>query len=141
MAKVIQQETYDDVIKENIVEFSMSVEEARAETITQFEAQGVNLANIIKDFSINEKTGQPVLNETIESLKNHVDKKVVLERGELEMQLETLMSESSKSVPHRVHAGKADTQDYLLQLIDAEIERGEGDGHVENSVSCASDFV
>lgn len=36
---MISQETYDDVIKENIVEFSMSVEEAREETIQQFEAQ------------------------------------------------------------------------------------------------------
>lgn len=39
MAKVISQATYDDVIKENIVEFSMTVEEARVETIQQFEAQ------------------------------------------------------------------------------------------------------
>lgn len=39
MAKIISQETYDDVIKENIVEFSMSVPEAREETIKQFEAQ------------------------------------------------------------------------------------------------------
>lgn len=39
MAKVISQETYDEVIGENIVMFSMSVEEARQETIEQFEAQ------------------------------------------------------------------------------------------------------
>lgn len=38
--KVISQETYDDTIKENIIEFSMSVEESREETIAQFEAQG-----------------------------------------------------------------------------------------------------
>lgn len=37
MAKVISQETYDEVISENIVEFSMSVVEAREETIKQFE--------------------------------------------------------------------------------------------------------
>lgn len=39
MAKVISQETYDGVIQENIVEFSMDVAEAREETIKQFEAQ------------------------------------------------------------------------------------------------------
>lgn len=39
MAKVVTQETYDEIIKENIVEFSMSVEEAREETIKQLEAQ------------------------------------------------------------------------------------------------------
>lgn len=39
MAKVISQATYDDVIKENIKEFAMSPDEAREETIKQFEAQ------------------------------------------------------------------------------------------------------
>lgn len=39
MAKIITQDTYDEVIKENITEFSMSIDEARKETIQQFEAQ------------------------------------------------------------------------------------------------------
>lgn len=39
MAKVITQETFDEVVKENIVEFSMTVDEAKVETIEQFEAQ------------------------------------------------------------------------------------------------------
>lgn len=39
MAKVISQETFDDVVKENIVDFSMSPDEAKEETIKQFEAQ------------------------------------------------------------------------------------------------------
>lgn len=135
MAKVIQQDTYNDVIKENIVEFSMSVEEAREETIKQFEAQGINLANIIKDLSINESTGQPVLNETIKSLKDHAEKTTILDPVELEKQLDVLMSELSKSVPHRVTAGKNNAQEYLLKIIESEIEKGDGEGHKENSVS------
>lgn len=130
MAKVISQETYDEVIKENIVEFSMSVEEARLETIQQFEAQGVNLSNIIKDFTINEETGQPVLNEAIESLKNHVEKANILKPDELEKQLDVLITEICKSVPHRVHAGKVNAQDYLLKLMEEEME-GEDEGHCE----------
>lgn len=39
MAKIITQETYDEILKENIVEFSMPIEEAREETIKQLEAQ------------------------------------------------------------------------------------------------------
>lgn len=39
MAKVISQDTFDDVVKENIIEFSMSVDDAKEETIKQFEAQ------------------------------------------------------------------------------------------------------
>lgn len=70
MAKVITQETFDDVVKENIVEFSMSVEESRDETVKQFEAQGINLSNIIKDLNLNADSGVPLLNEALEWLKS-----------------------------------------------------------------------
>lgn len=135
MSKVISQETYDEVIKENIVEFSMSVDESREETIKQFEAQGINLANIIKDLTINESSGEPILNESIENLKNHVEKKNVLKPSELETQLDILMSELCKSTPHRVHAGKIKTQDHLIKLMEDEMASGNEDGHQENSVS------
>lgn len=39
MAKVISQTTFDDVVQENVVEFAMSPNEAKEETIKQFEAQ------------------------------------------------------------------------------------------------------
>lgn len=39
MAKVISQDTFDDVVQENVVEFSMTPTEAKEETIKQFEAQ------------------------------------------------------------------------------------------------------
>lgn len=45
MAKIITQETFDEVVKENIIEFSMSVDEAKDETIQQFEAQVIFLNN------------------------------------------------------------------------------------------------
>lgn len=141
MAKVVSQETYDDVIKENIVEFSMTVDESREETIKQFEAQGINLANIIKDLSINEATGEPILNECIHSLKNHADQTKVLESAELEHQLDIFMSEISKSVPHRVHAAKSKTQDYLLMMMDVEMENFNDEGHQENSVSFVGGFI
>lgn len=96
MAKVISQETFDDVVKENIVEFSMTIDEAKKETIEQFEAQGINLANIIKDLNINEDTGRPILLETIESLKTS-DKR----DAQIEL-LITLALECRQSIPHRV---------------------------------------
>lgn len=133
MAKVISQETYDEVIKENIVEFAMSVEEARAETIQQLEAQGINLANIIKDLTINESTGQPVLSETIVSLKKHVDKEADLEPSELETKLDILIEELCKSVPHRVHCGKVGTQEYLLKLIEVELEISNSENSVRRN--------
>lgn len=39
MAKVIAQETFDATVLENIIEFEMSAEEAKKETIEQFEKQ------------------------------------------------------------------------------------------------------
>lgn len=101
MDKFISQETFDDIVKENIVEFSMDIAEAKEETIKQFEAQGINLANIIKDLSINQDTGRPVLNETIDRLKE-ISIETSLSGGEVPKLLKALAEECSKSVPHRV---------------------------------------
>lgn len=106
MAKVITQETFDDVVKENIVEFSMGADEAKDETVKQFEAQGINLANIIKDLSLNEETGEPLLNEAIDALKEHISGAKKLSDESLIAKLDVLLTECSKSVPHRVLASK-----------------------------------
>jgi armadillo repeat-containing protein 6 len=132
MAKVISQETYDEVIKENVTEFSMSVDEARVETIQQFEAQGINLANIIKDLTINEETGEPVMKEAINALKAHVEKSKELDAVELEKQLSILASELSKSIAHRVQASKNNTLDFLLEIMKMELQQSD---HLKDSVS------
>jgi hypothetical protein len=46
MSKKISQETFDEVVEENIVDFEMSKEEALADTIKQFESQGVDLSGL-----------------------------------------------------------------------------------------------
>lgn len=125
MAKVITQETYDDVVQENIVDFSMSVEESRVETIQQFEAQGINLANIIKDLAINEETGVPLIKEALAQLKGHVSGESQLETSSLEKCLDILNQECEKSVPHRVLAAKNGSQEVLVALATAEISKGE----------------
>lgn len=51
-SKRITQDTFDAVVKENMEEFEMSAEEALADSIQQFESQGINLANIIKEVHI-----------------------------------------------------------------------------------------
>lgn len=122
MAKVITQETFDDVVQENIVEFSMGVEEAKDETIKQFEAQGINLANIIKDLSLNEETGKPLLNEAIECLKEHISGAKILPEESLIEKLDVLMTECSKSVPHRVLASKNGCCEVLQAIIDSTLK-------------------
>ncbi|KGL77309.1 Armadillo repeat-containing protein 6 [Tinamus guttatus] len=47
-SKQIAQETFDDAVQENITEFEMDPEEAVREAVQQFEAQGVDLSNIVK---------------------------------------------------------------------------------------------
>ena len=46
-ARVITQETFDDVVKENMTEFDMTRGEAVNDAKEQFIHQGVNLANIV----------------------------------------------------------------------------------------------
>jgi armadillo repeat-containing protein 6 len=98
MAKVITQETFDDVVKENIVEFSMGVEESKEETIKQFEAQGIHLGNIIKDLRLNEETGEPVLKECIEVLQKQLSGESVLSFEEEVKNMETLAEECNKVI-------------------------------------------
>lgn len=125
MAKVISQETFDGVVQENIVDFSMDSQEAKDETIKQFEAQGVNLANIIKDLQINEETGRPVITEAIDALKAHLsgEKKLPVDT-EVE-NLQILESECKKSIPHRVLAAKLGANHILATIVENQLTDGE----------------
>lgn len=80
-----------------------------------------------------------MINETIDELKDHVEERNILNKVQLEKQLDILISELVKSTPHKVLAGKLKTQDYLLKLIEAEIDEKE-DSRGENSVSFVSDL-
>lgn len=133
MAKIIQQETFDAIIKENIVEFSMSLDEARDETISQFEAQGINLANIIKDLDINEETGNTILNEAIESIKAHAEGTKTLTEDQLNASLDSLIKQLNCSVPHRVLASKNCTQEYLMKIMEDEVKKNVAE-HAKDSV-------
>ena len=54
MVRVISQETYDEAVKQNIEEFSMSAKEAIEETVKEFEAQvNINKNNKFKKIVIN----------------------------------------------------------------------------------------
>lgn len=117
MAKIITQETFDAVVQENIVDFAMSASEARDETVQQFEAQGINLANIIKDLSVNEATGMPLLTEALNELKAAPPTDAV------HALLDVVRQECDKSVPHRVLANTNGALAVLLALATAELER------------------
>ncbi|KAH8371473.1 hypothetical protein KR093_007587 [Drosophila rubida] len=117
MAKMISQDTFDDVVKENVMDFSMTPTEAKEETIKQFEAQGINLTNIIKDLSINGETGRPIINETIDKIKTHISRKSEDMQQLLEL-LTVLDLECQKSLAHRVLAGKNGAHDALITVLE-----------------------
>ncbi|KAJ8708814.1 hypothetical protein PYW08_010196 [Mythimna loreyi] len=115
MVRVITQETYDEVVKENIEEFEMTPEEAIKEAVAQFEAQGVDLSNIIKDLSLGSGDNHLVV-DTVAKLKaicgeEKYDEKAVLQ------ELEVLKSECQKDIAHRVRAGKEGAYKILLDLL------------------------
>lgn len=98
MAKVITQETFDEVVKENIIEFSMTVDEAKIETIEQFEAQGINLGNIITDLNLNAETGEPIIVECIQKLEKHSKEEIQLKDDHLIECLNALTKECEKVI-------------------------------------------
>eukprot|EP00088_Acartia_fossae_P031800 TRINITY_DN3260_c0_g1_i1.p1 TRINITY_DN3260_c0_g1~~TRINITY_DN3260_c0_g1_i1.p1 ORF type:complete len:461 (-),score=117.10 TRINITY_DN3260_c0_g1_i1:475-1827(-) len=74
MVRVITQETFDDVVKENMEEFDMEYAEAVKEAKEQFESQGVNLNNIV----ISEKGVHEVV-ECLGKLKPENDQETKIE--------------------------------------------------------------
>ncbi|KAL9699821.1 hypothetical protein quinque_003262 [Culex quinquefasciatus] len=119
MAKVITQETFDDVVKENIIEFSMSVEESRTETVQQFEAQGINLANIIQDLNVNPETGVPLLNEAVDYLRSN-ELASAANKEQICGHLATVVAECKLSVPHRVLAAKLGAYELIVGTLEKE---------------------
>ncbi|XP_062127562.1 armadillo repeat-containing protein 6 homolog [Drosophila sulfurigaster albostrigata] len=121
MSKVISQDTFDEVVKENVIDFSMTPSEAKEETIKQFEAQGINLANIIKDLAINNETGRPIINETLDKIKAHISQKSEDTQQLLEL-ITVLDLECQKSLAHRVLAGKNGAHDALITLLEQTLQ-------------------
>ncbi|XP_060651969.1 armadillo repeat-containing protein 6 homolog [Drosophila nasuta] len=121
MSKVISQDTFDEVVKENVIDFSMTPSEAKEETIKQFEAQGINLANIIKDLAINNETGRPIINETLDKIKTHISQKSEDTQQLLEL-ITVLDLECQKSLAHRVLAGKNGAHDALITLLEQTLQ-------------------
>ncbi|XP_039765878.1 armadillo repeat-containing protein 6 homolog [Pararge aegeria] len=119
MVRVITQETYDDVVKENIDEFDMTPEEAVKEAVAQFEAQGVDLSNIIKDLALSSSDNHLVsiavgkLKELCSETEN--DTQIIQE-------LEVLMTECNKDIAHRVRAGKEGAYNTLIDVLDVKLK-------------------
>ncbi|XP_013186757.2 armadillo repeat-containing protein 6 homolog [Amyelois transitella] len=116
MVLVITQETYDEVVKENMEEFEMSPEEAINEAVAQFQAQGVDLSNIIKD-SVLTADQEHLVSVTVNNLKELLEQ--FFYDDELVLQeLDTLKSECVKDLARRMRAAKDGAYDLLVKLLE-----------------------
>ncbi|KOC68226.1 Armadillo repeat-containing protein 6 like protein [Habropoda laboriosa] len=114
MVRVISQETYDEVVNENMEQFSMSPEEAIEDAVKQFEAQGIDLSNIIKDLIISDS------NELIDSYLSQIN--IALEDksyGNMPHILDKLGNELDKDMARRIYAGKKGAYKSLIKLTKA----------------------
>jgi len=105
MVKVISQETFDGVVKENMEEFEMEMAEAVADAKEQFEKQGINLHNIV----ISEKGSQVVV-ESVQALFKD------LPRDELVEHLKTILECCKTDLAQRVLATDNGAYSVLLKL-------------------------
>lgn len=88
------------------------------------------MANIIKDLNINAESGKPILNESIENLKTHLDNNSK-EEQQLLQYLKAMEEECQKSIPHRVLAAKNNVNCLLLQILEQQLELEESKRNTE----------
>ncbi|CAH2098453.1 unnamed protein product [Euphydryas editha] len=120
MVRVITQDTYDEVVKENIEEFDMTPEEAINEAVAQFEAQGVDLSNIIKDLALSSGENH-LISVTVEKLKE-IHSKTKYDDNELLKELDVFMAECKKDIAHRVRAGREGAYEILINLLESKLK-------------------
>lgn len=113
MVRVITQETFNDVVKENIEEFDMSPEQAVEEAVLQFEAQGVDLSNIIKNVEITQ--GTHPLKGALDRLREALDSKT---EELFKLSVKTVQQECDKDVASKILAGKEGGYSLLLDCFD-----------------------
>ncbi|CAH2005888.1 unnamed protein product [Acanthoscelides obtectus] len=116
MALKINQETFNNVVRENIEDLGMTPEEAVKGAIEQFELQGADLSLIIKDLMIDppDNNVQELLNK-LESLNKAKDAK----REDVIEQLDLIKAECEKGLPYKVEAGRHGAYDILLDTMKA----------------------
>ncbi|XP_057896858.1 armadillo repeat-containing protein 6 [Melospiza georgiana] len=106
-SKQIAQETFDEAVQENITEFEMEPEEAVREAVLQFEAQGVDLSNIVKAVrppaSENGQRQKHQILLTLESLAGAVAEQDV---AQLPQQLAALAAQCKEQLAFRCLAGR-----------------------------------
>ena len=106
MVKVITQETFDAVVKENVEEFGMEMAEAVKDAKEQFEKQGCNLGNIV----LSEKGSKVVVTAVQELFKD-------ISNEEQMKCLKTIQENCKDDLAQRVLATNNGAYSILIKLI------------------------
>uniref|UniRef100_M4B8N7 Armadillo repeat-containing domain-containing protein n=1 Tax=Hyaloperonospora arabidopsidis (strain Emoy2) TaxID=559515 RepID=M4B8N7_HYAAE len=116
--KQILQETFDECVAENVADFDMSLEQATADAVQQFESQGVDLSNIIK----NSVEGQEPLSGRLQQLLLELRECLNLKKtGKNVLDVVMDLQRVCNQVPEaRVVAGRNDAVGTLLALLDTD---------------------
>ncbi|XP_075216357.1 armadillo repeat-containing protein 6 homolog isoform X2 [Lycorma delicatula] len=114
MVRVITQETFNEVIKENMEEFNMTMAEAIEEAVQQFEAQGVDLSNIIKSGDLGQDSN-PIV-QCLHQLKEVND--IASDNEHILSELKFLQDECQKDIAKKILAGKEGAYNILLDLLE-----------------------
>ncbi|KAG7392834.1 Armadillo repeat-containing protein 6 [Phytophthora pseudosyringae] len=120
--KQISQETFDECVAENEEDFDMSLEEAVADAVQQFESQGVDLSNIIKSGAAQAADGQEPLPARLKRLVLELRalSKLKSEQDQVLGLVAELQGVCEEFPEARVVAGRNDAVDTLLTLLDAD---------------------
>lgn len=108
MVRVITQETFDCVVKENMEEFDMGKEDAIKEAKDQFETQGVDLSNIV--LSIEEDLEIVKAVKTLKSLNLTTEPETIVENCDL------LAAECKKGMAEKVLCSNHQGYEILVEL-------------------------
>lgn len=133
----ISQETFDEVVKENMEEFDMELDEATRDAVQQFESQGVDLSNIIKHVALGTTTGGDNGDDdgagavsVLDQIKNVIGDLSALSKAPLRTdgdsneavllaKLTQLQELCDKFPEAKVVAGRNNAIDTLLEIIDS----------------------
>uniref|UniRef100_A0A8D0L7W2 Armadillo repeat containing 6 n=1 Tax=Sphenodon punctatus TaxID=8508 RepID=A0A8D0L7W2_SPHPU len=123
-SKRITQETFDEVVQENIVEFDMDPDAAVREAVEQFESQGVDLSNIVKAAQTSAcENGQEQKHEillTLDSLQKSVADSAL---SGIEEHLTRLSEQCREQLAYRYLAGQKGA--YPVVLAACQLAEGE----------------
>lgn len=124
--KRITQETFDNVVRENIIEFEMEPEEALKEAIEQFESQGVNLFNVVKtvqNFTAEGSDPKHQVLQALDALQKALD---ILALDEMGDHLSKFTEQCSLDFAHRHLAAEKSAYATVLSCCRAMMADGLG---------------